>query len=192
MLNLWRRLVNVYAQQLQATPFRTQIVTSAVLWGLGDVVAQRVSVDDVPPYNHTRTLYNAMYGGLFNGTVGHVWYQKLDAVASAMLMHRSRRVFLATKVAADSLLFGPVHVVAYFMTLSLVEHGGVWSVAVEKTKKEFFKTFAVELAVWPAVQTVNFAYVPVQYQLLVVNCVTVLDAAFMSWMQHDATSKRPQ
>lgn len=177
-----RRLLRVYSQQVQSKPFQTQILTSALLWGVGDSCAQQISAS--PPYDGSRTVYNAVYGGFFNGTIGHLWYQKLDAVASMLLKHQSRRVFLATKVAADSLVFGPVHVAAYFMALSLVEHGGVWEIAVEKTKKEFLKTFAVELAVWPAVQTVNFAYVPVHYQLLVVNCVTILDAAFMSWMQH--------
>lgn len=176
-----QRFLAKYAKQLHSKPFQTQILTSGVLWGVGDLIAQKVSD---APYVGNRTVYNALYGGLFNGTVGHLWYQKLDAVASMVLKHQPRRVFLAAKVAADSLIFGPVHVAAYFMALSLIEHGGVWEIAVEKTRKEFLKTFAVELAVWPAVQTVNFAHVPVKYQLLVVNCVTILDAAFMSWMLH--------
>jgi hypothetical protein len=57
--------------------------------------------------------------------------------------------------------------------------------ALEKIKADFVPTFGVELGVWPMVQTINFWKVPLQYQLLVVNGVTVLDAAFMSWVQHN-------
>lgn len=180
-----QRLGRAYARQLEKMPFRTQMVTSGILWGLGDVVAQRTSPQGV--YDGHRTIYNALYGGIFNGTVGHVWYHCiLDSVVQRVLRKTPAhpRVFLATKVAVDSFVFGPVHVAAYFMVLSMVEHGGDLKIAVEKTRQEFVKTFAVELAVWPAVQAVNFAHVPAQYHLLVVNCVTVLDAAFMSWMQH--------
>lgn len=46
---------------------------------------------------------------------------------------------------------------------------------------DFLPAFIAEVAVWPAIQAANFRWVPVAYQLLVVNAVTVLDSAFMSF-----------
>ena len=129
------------------------------------------------------------YGALFNGILGHLWYENLDCLARKYFVAGTRK-FMASKVLADSVVFGPVHIAAFFTFVSLAE-GGRMEDAVKKIKSDFVPTFGVELGVWPFVQTVNFWKVPLQYQLLVVNGVTVLDAAFMSWVQHnDALMKR--
>lgn len=52
---------------------------------------------------------------------------------------------------------------------------------VKTVRDKFAEAYGVELLGWSLVQTVNFRFVPVAYHLLVVNCVTVVDAAFMSW-----------
>ena len=42
-------------------------------------------------------------------------------------------------------------------------------------------TYIAEMCFWPVVQTVNFTRIPVAHQLLVVNCLTLVDASFLSW-----------
>lgn len=156
--------------------------------GAGDVIAQRLSLSSKQEHIELqRTCFSTVYGGLFNGIVGHVWYDGLDRVATRMVsLQRPRLVF---KVVADSLVFGPVHIAAYFTSLTLMEERHrsfddrmecVW----RKLEKDFTSTFVAELCVWPCIQAVNFRWCPVQYQLLVVNCFVVLDAAFMSYVQH--------
>lgn len=76
---------------------------------------------------------------------------------------------------------------AFFTCLTLVEGGGVADVK-KKLRRDLLPTLAAEATVWPAVQTFNFWKVPVQYQLLLVNTVTIADAAFMSFMQHGSSS----
>lgn len=58
---------------------------------------------------------------------------------------------------------------------------------VARAQEDFAPTYAAELAVWPAVQTLNFSLVPVRHQLLVVNSFSLLDAAFISWVGHQET-----
>ena len=136
-----------------------------------------------------RVVVTSGYGALFNGILGHLWYENLDCLARKYFVAGTRK-FVASKVLADSVVFGPVHIAAFFTFVSLAE-GGRMEDAVKKIKSDFVPTFGVELGVWPFVQTVNFWKVPLQYQLLVVNGVTVLDSAFMSWVQHnDALMKR--
>ena len=53
--------------------------------------------------------------------------------------------------------------------------------AVEIVRDKFRDAYLVELIGWSVVQTVNFRFVPLAYHLLVVNCVTVADVAFVSW-----------
>ena len=88
--------------------------------------------------------------------------------------------FVAAKVAGDGLVFGPLHVSGYMMAMSLIDGARVED-AVATVREKFREAYVVELLGWSVVQSVNFRYVPLAYHLLVVNVVTVLDAAFMSW-----------
>ncbi len=84
------------------------------------------------------------------------------------------------KVIADTLVFGPVHVIAFFAFMEVVEGRGLAG-AVRKVKDDFWSTFVVELAFWPAFQAINFWRVPVEHQLLAVNAACILDCTFLCW-----------
>ena len=64
--------------------------------------------------------------------------------------------------------------------MSMIE-GASMGEAVEIVRDKFRDAYLVELIGWSVVQTVNFRFVPLAYHLLVVNCVTVADVAFVSW-----------
>lgn len=170
------RVFQLYSAALQRHPWRTQIVTTGTLWAAGDVLAQRF---EKGPFDARRCAMTAAYGAAFIGPVGHAWYLGLDRAARA-LFRPGTLAFVGGKVVADTAIFGPVHVAGYFGYMTVLEGGGMPEVAA-KLRKDFWPTFSAELAVWPVVQAANFKLVPVQYQLLVVNLFTILDASFMSW-----------
>lgn len=186
-MNLWAR----YASALERFPFRTQMGTSAFIWLGGDIVAQRIAqrparqaVGPLPTTSShrldiARSLHHAWFGGLVEGTLGHVWYQQLDAWATRWFSRGSSRFILA-KVAMDGLVFGPLHTGGYMGAMSMIE-GASMGEAVEIVRDKFRDAYLVELIGWSVVQTVNFRFVPLAYHLLVVNCVTVADVAFVSW-----------
>ncbi|XP_024520294.1 protein SYM1 isoform X2 [Selaginella moellendorffii] len=230
-----------YQGQLAAKPVRTQIVTSGILWAVGDMVAQSVSasvekrqhksVISPPPLPHglpsaftiiaidpqvepgpgkdkdglnwKRVGISSMFGVGFVGPVGHFWFVWSSAMAVLAfpsfslcryeglehLVHNKLRLrpkslrFLATKLAADALIFGPIHLVAFF-TYSGLAAGKRWEVVRQELGRDFIPAFLTEGAVWPVVQVVNFRFVPVQHQLLYVNFFCLLDSAFLSWFKH--------
>lgn len=51
----------------------------------------------------------------------------------------------------------------------------------QKIRRDFLSTYVAELLIWPAVQTFNFAKVPVRHQLLFVNSASLIDATFLCW-----------
>ena len=61
-----------------------------------------------------------------------------------------------------------------------------------KIQHDFLPALTAEVAVWPGIQAINFWKVPLEYQLLVVNALTVLDASFMSWVQHNDLLEKVQ
>lgn len=170
------RVLQLYSAALQRHPWRTQIVTTGVLWAAGDVLAQRF---EEAPFDARRCALTAAYGAGFIGPVGHAWYLGLDRAARAVFRPGSL-AFVGGKVVVDTAVFGPAHVAGYFSYMTVLEGGGLPEIAA-KLRRDFWPTFSAELAVWPVVQAANFKLVPLEYQLLVVNLFTILDASFMSW-----------
>ena len=91
---------------------------------------------------------------------------------------------MAAKVLLDEVVFGPVHVAGFFAAVTLAEGGGLGAVRT-KLERDFWPTYAAELAFWPAFQALNFWRVPVRHQLLVVNLACLLDATFLCWVSRN-------
>lgn len=99
--------------------------------------------------------------------------------------------FVATKVAVDGLLFGPLDLLVFFTYMGFSSGKSVDQVK-EDVKRDFLPALILEGGIWPIVQVVNFRYVPVRYQLLYVNFFCLLDSSFLSWLeqQQDAPWKQ--
>jgi hypothetical protein len=265
------RAWTAYEAALHRRPLATQATTSALLWGCGDLLAQRIehyeaqadrrraqaaqaaaasaastsrgkrakaaaaagggggggaaaaakpaaaaaaaspaaaanAVDDdndEVPYDYGRAALTAVFGGIMVGPVGHVWYANLDRIVLALrklggvgaaataaaggaasataTATTSTPGFIASKVLLDTAVMGPFYVAGYFAFGATVMDGGGWQDVRRKLEHDFLPTLAAEVCFWPAVQGVNFYRTPVHHQLLVVNALTVADAAFMSW-----------
>ncbi len=72
-------------------------------------------------------------------------------------------------MAADQLLFAPTHLVLFLSSMAWLEGGSA--------RRKLADTYTTALSrgwlVWPAVQVVNFAFVPLQHRVLVVNVVSL-------------------
>lgn len=203
MLKVWRW----YQNCLSVHPVRTQVISSAILWGVGDITAQyithsaaaktknRLQLSDADAklmINWNRVAVTSMFGFGFVGPLGHFWYEGLDKFIrlKLQLMPTSARA-VATKVAMDGMIFGPIHLFVFFTYMGLCAGKTIPQVK-EDLKKNFFPALILEGGVWPVVQVFNFRYVPVKYQLLYVNLFCLLDSAFLSWLeqQKDAPWKQ--
>jgi hypothetical protein len=164
---------------------------------IGDVTAQRLdaaystkhadsdgpSTSSPTPLSGRHVAASAAYGAAVVGPVGHAWYRFLDAWVAARAPRGSAR-FVAAKVLLDEIVFGPVHVAGFFAAVTLAEEApdGALEKIKDKLRRDFWPTYAAELAFWPAFQAFNFARVPVRHQLLVVNLACLLDATFLCWV----------
>lgn len=92
---------------------------------------------------------------------------------------------IATKLAADCLLFDPFYLTLFFTSTSLME-GLNFSQIAQKLYTDLPHTYAVDVAVWAPIQTVNFRFVPVAYQALAVQTCNIGWNAYLSYVQHGA------
>ncbi|XP_020585724.1 protein Mpv17 [Phalaenopsis equestris] len=200
MLRLWR----LYQKCLEVHPVKTQVISSGILWGLGDIGAQAVTHSTLKkkrqsPYdgkefkiNWQRVGITSMFGFAFVGPVGHYWYEYLDRfIRFRLRLQPKTPKFVAAKVASDALIFGPLDLLIFFSYMGFASGKNVEQVR-EDVKRDFLPSLVIGGGIWPLVQIANFRFVPVRYQLLYVNFFCLLDSCFLSWIeqQGDAAWKQ--
>jgi protein Mpv17 len=177
LANLARNAFNWYASKLDAHPVKTQGLTSGFLFFIGDITAQRyehrldkskgIDTSDRPYLALTRLAACTSFGLFVLGPFGHHWYARLDVVTNRLYAPRSLKN-VALKVLLDTAIFNPIFLVVFFTSVSLLEGLTVHDIG-RKLYRDFVPSYAVDCSVWPPIQTINFRFVPVKFQLLVVN-----------------------
>ncbi|KAI3977334.1 hypothetical protein MKX01_000247 [Papaver californicum] len=180
MLKVWKW----YQTCLSVHPVKTQIISSGILWGLGDTAAQTITLfRSINQIKHKRASITSGFGFGFVGPSGYFWYEGLDRLIRSRLRFRPTSIrFVASKVALDGLIFGPFYGVTFFTYIGYSIGKSVAQVQ-EDVKRDLIPALAAGLAFGPILQFVNFRFVPVIYQLLYVNMFCLLDSAFMSWIE---------
>ncbi|OAY78056.1 Protein Mpv17 [Ananas comosus] len=192
MLRVWKW----YQNCLAVHPVKTQMISSGVLWGLGDIGAQAVTHH--ASSNKKRPLPADADGKDKEFKIN--WkrvgitsmYEYLDRVIRYRFHLQPKSVkFVAAKLTADGLLFGPWDLLIFFSYMGFASGRSVEQVK-EDVKRDFVPALILGGGVWPIVQIANFRFVPVRYQLLYVNFFCLLDSAFLSWIeqQGDASWKQ--
>lgn len=176
----WR----AYERQLEQRPLLTQVATSGVLWGAGDMIAQRMG-GGRRAWNTRRTALTATFGAGVIAPLGSLWYGGLDRLAS-IAGSQGTLPFLLAKVAADASIWTTFYMAAFFLWGELVIDRGSVQSFVKRMKAEFGPTLAAETAVCPPLMLAVFSKLPVSYHLLAVNIISVFDVAFLSAMRSGA------
>ncbi|URE27811.1 Mpv17 / PMP22 family [Musa troglodytarum] len=152
MLKLWRW----YQNCLAVHPVRTQMVSSAFLWGLGDIGAQVVTQrtlwhqsQDKKEENKEinidwrRVATTSMFGFAFVGPIGHYWYEYLDRIIQVRLQLQPKSMkFVTSKVAADGLIFGPLDLLIFFSYMGLTSGRSISQVK-EDVKRDFLPALII-------------------------------------------------
>ncbi|KAF9615389.1 hypothetical protein IFM89_023040 [Coptis chinensis] len=189
MSGLWKW----YQKCLHAHPYKTQIISSGVLWGTGDIIAQSVSHntkkqpiqadDEVFKINWRRVATTSLFGFGFIGPIGHLWYEGLDKLIRGRLQLQPKSLkFVASKVGIDGVIFGPLYILTFFSYMGLASGKSIAAVK-EDVKRDFLPALGVGVVIAPAFQIINFRFIPVTYQLTFVNGFCVLDSALLSWIE---------
>lgn len=138
----------------------------------------------------------AIYGMAVSAPCYVLWYSSLDRLSHFLFTSRVHHAtasarshilrswkILSFKLFADMFLFDPLYLALFFTATSLIE-GRSMRVAREKLRDDFLKTYLIDVAVWLPIQAVNFRFIPVIYQPLLVQAVNVGWNAYLSFVQH--------
>ncbi|AGO13267.1 AaceriAFR120Cp [[Ashbya] aceris (nom. inval.)] len=175
-----------YKASLQTHPKRTNALTTGLLFGLGDIVAQTQFPEPGASYDPMRTLRPFLYGAMLFSLVGDKWYRFLSTLRVGGLPQGHWGNVLA-RVACDQLVFAPIGVPLYFTAMALMEGGTLEDVRIRLSEK-WWSTLLANWLVWPAFQLCNFSLVPVQHRLLTVNVLAIFWNTYLSYSNSTASS----
>lgn len=182
-----------YGIWLEEHPYKTQMATSGFLGFAGDFTTQYLehgwAIEDgkkPKPWDMRRLASVTAFGIFGMGPMGHLWYEQLDRFT--LRWCRKNWQMVATKVFGDTFVFGPVCLWLFFVSVSIME-GTPWEKISRKLWRDFVPTYIVDYSFWPLVQSINFHFVPVRHQLLVVNSMCYFDDIFLSYVQHNELPK---
>eukprot|EP00168_Porphyra_purpurea_P012541 TRINITY_DN331_c0_g1_i9.p1 TRINITY_DN331_c0_g1~~TRINITY_DN331_c0_g1_i9.p1 ORF type:complete len:170 (+),score=64.22 TRINITY_DN331_c0_g1_i9:584-1093(+) len=153
-----------YGGYNKAKPLVTAAATSAVALSLGDVLAQTLSGSDYCP---ARTVRLALLGAAIHGPGLSTWFTRLEAALPGVQPFK-----IAAKTAAHAAVVTPLWVVATLAAESVMAERGVGGV-VDKVKAGTKDGVSERWMVWPVVQAVNYAVVPVPLRVLFMGAVGV-------------------
>lgn len=152
----WQR----YLLQLQLHPLRTKAITSGVLAGCSDAIAQKIS--GVKKLQLRRLLLIVLYGFAYAGPFGHFLHKFMDMLFKGKKGNKT----VAKKVLLEQLTSSPWNNLLFMMYYGLVVEGRPWNLVSGKVRKDYPSVQLTAWKFWPIVGWVNYQYIPLQLRVL--------------------------
>ncbi|KAK4291870.1 hypothetical protein Pmani_035320 [Petrolisthes manimaculis] len=161
--------------------FITNVTISFSLSGFGDLLQQRHNLvyRQQEAWDAARTRHMTC-SGITVGALCHHWYNLLDR----RLPGHTIQVALK-KLLVDQLLFSPVCLTVFFLSLGLFK-GGDWQEFLTDLQHKGWRLYAAEWLVWPPVQLFNFYFLPTKFRVLFDNAISLLFDVYTSHVCYDA------
>ncbi|XP_065207187.1 protein Mpv17 [Planococcus citri] len=169
------RVFRYYQKLLHDRPYVVQSVQTVTLMSIGDIISQScVEKKGFSQINYYRV---AKFGsvGLVLGPALTSWYRFLDK-----LQFKSLKFVLVRKIAMDQMIFAPFAVGSITSLVSFFD-GQTTQEVKQRLQADFFTILLNNYKLWPFVQYVNFSLVPLDYRVLVTQCVGVAWNTYLAW-----------
>lgn len=158
----------------------TNIISSGVLMWLGDICQQELE------YRQGKIKKRYDYGrmarmfvvGLGLGPLHHYYYLYI-----AKVMPKRNLSTVAIKIGLDQFIMSPTCIVTFFYSMGILELKPMVKIN-EEIKNKFVDVYVMDWCLWVPTQFINFYFVPVKYQVLYINAVTMLYNIFLSFIKH--------
>lgn len=171
------RLGYFYRLALSKYPTATQAIQVSLIMGSSDLIAQ-CAIEKAPlnAINWRRTAQFSGMGLLLVGPTLKFWYGKLDIIVSRNQKEWKRAV---KKVSLDQLLFAPCFTAVFTSSLSAIQ-GLKPNEIVERLKRDYCNILIMNYKIWPAAQLINFAVIPLNFQVVFAQFVAVIWNTYLS------------
>lgn len=182
-VNIFSLAFKRYDTALQNSPYKTKIITNALIFATGDIVTQMyIEKNPNHKFNLKRTLAMAFIGGPLAAPFAHLWYCKW--VPSFVKNIKNDKLKVVVSVLADQLIFTPPLMTSFLFLNDFMLN---WNVkkAANNVREKFWRGLKTNWTVWPPVQFINFWLMPIQFRVPFVNFVGLFWSMYLSHLQNN-------
>ncbi|XP_026324092.1 protein Mpv17 [Hyposmocoma kahamanoa] len=176
-----RGVFKLYQQALVRRPYLIQAIQAGALMGAGDLISQTlIEKKQLKHVDYMRTIKFSSIGLFVGGPALRFWYGKLNQhLGSSGKSTALKKVFLDQFVFAPTFLF-------FLLTTVDVMNGKNLETIKNNVGENYFDVLKTNYYIWPWVQLVNFYYIPLQYQVLLVQFVALFWNTYLSWKTNNS------
>jgi protein Mpv17 len=156
--------------------FAPQAVTSAIIGGIGDLTCQ-LAIENREKCDVKRLAIFTFMNAAFIAPVIHTWFARLHR-----LVPGEGAAVVAKRLLADQLAFAPLFVPSFLGCLLTLEGHPH---PLRKVAHVYWPTMQANWLLWVPAQAVNFALVPLHFQVLFGNSVGFVWSVYLSWRSHN-------
>jgi len=197
-----------YNEHLETNPIKTKMITGAVLWGLGDIVAQVVpkffeekkeelnergksSQSVLSAYDFSRTGRAVFFGCIIHAPLAHVHYNFLESLTIRCGV--TGLGITAFKTVVEQFVYWSWFSNSLYHGAMGAMQGHSPTQIYDRIADVLWDTQKAQWVFWIPVQLLNFRFVPVCHQLNVVLLTSVVWTALLSaWYPPSDETKEKQ
>ncbi|XP_004520122.1 mpv17-like protein [Ceratitis capitata] len=160
----------------------TEGIRVGAIMGAGDALCQTwVENRELRNLDVNRMLRFASVGVVYVGPALKIWYGALDKIVSKSNPPMKRAL---KKMAIDQTAFAPAFIASLIGIFGLI-NGETTTVIKERFQNDYLSILSRNYMLWPAAQVINFSLVPLNYQVLYAQFVSLIWNTYLSMKLND-------
>lgn len=169
-------MIRAFQSCLQKRPLLTQVVVTGAICGAGDGCCQIVfEKRNTKTYDLVRTGRFFVLGALFITPVLNRWFRVLERRVNG-----HPKLVPLKRMMIDQFMFSPFFNALILFNLRMLEGDGVKE-SYRRMKEDWSTIYINSLKVWPAVQLINFYFIPLNMRVIVVQLVAFFWNTYLSF-----------
>ena len=153
---------------MDKAPLATKAATSAAIFGASDACAQKLEQVKEPDAARSKVHRSPSSSG-----AAHVWYAQITK-----LIPKNGLKEILTKALLGQIFFGPLVTIVFFA--AACAQGDGLSTLPAKIKADLLQVQIAGAGFWPFVDLISYAFIPIAYIPLFVNCASFVWTIFLS------------
>lgn len=155
-----------------------------VIMAAGDALCQTfVEKRELHNVDVNRMLKFGAVGVVYVGPILKVWYGTLDKIVPKESPPLKRAL---KKMALDQTVFAPSFIASLIGIFGLI-NGESISTIQNRFKNDYFTIMSRNYMLWPAAQVINFSVVPLNYQVLYAQFISLIWNIYLSMKLNNET-----
>jgi hypothetical protein len=175
----------LYQELLEAYPLTTKAVTSGVLFGVGDAIAQ-IKAGANSPFD-TRRISNYVVIGLFAGILWAFWYAMVASWVTAFASQALVQVLIS--IVMEQFLWCPFFYSLYVIPLSTFLNGGGLVDAQQDVRAKLYDLLVANAKLWTFANLLIYS-LPLEWRVLGANVFELIWASICADVAADCGGSR--